>query len=117
MSRFGAAIIKLIPALKEACIPTSVVDQLVRSATSIGANYAEARGAESHADFVHKLQVALKEARETLHHLNILREMPLAPQRSVTSLAGECDQFCAILYRSVITAKQRVKATSTAHSG
>ena len=120
MSQFGAAVLKLIPALKEAGIPASVIDQLVRSSTSIGANYAEARAAESRADFVHKLQVALKEAREAMHHLGTLREMPLAPQRAVTALAGECDQFCAILYRSLMTAKGTGKGDvrgSAEHSG
>ena len=73
MSLFGAAMIKLIAPLKDAGIPASVIDQLVRSATSIGANFGEARGAESRKDFVHKLQIALKECREAKHWL-LLRE-------------------------------------------
>jgi four helix bundle protein len=120
MSQFGAAVLKLIPALKEAGIHASIIDQLVRSANSVGANYAEARAAESRADFVHKLQVALKEAREAMHHLETLREMRLAPQRTVTALVGVFDQFCAILYRSLMTAKRAGKIDvkgSAEHSG
>ena len=109
MSRFGAAMLKLVVPLKEAGIPASIVDQLVRSATSVGANFGEARGAESRADFTHKLQVALKESREAKHWLETLREVPVAPQRTVTALLGECDQLCAILYCSVVTAKKARK--------
>ncbi len=107
MSHFAADILKLIPALREARSSRLwSIDQLVRSSLSIGSNYAEARGAESHADFVHKLHVALKEAREALHQLDVLQQMPLAPQRTVFALRGECDQFCAILYSSAVTAKR-----------
>jgi four helix bundle protein len=116
MSRFGADTVKFIEPLKNCGIPGFIIDQLARSATSVGANFAEARGAESRKDFIHKLQLALKECREAKHWLTILQERPLAPQRSVTSLLGECDQLCAILYTSVITAKQPITATSTEHS-
>jgi four helix bundle protein len=88
MSRFGAAALAFITPLKEVGIPASVIDQLVRSATSVGANYGEARGAESRADFLHKLQVSLKECREAKHWLEVLRETPVAPQRTVTALLG-----------------------------
>jgi four helix bundle protein len=106
MSHFGANVVKLIPALKVAGLPGSNIDQLVRSATSVGANYAEARGAESRADFIHKLQMGLKECREAKHWLDIVRQMPEAPQRTATLLLGECDELCAILYCSVVTAKR-----------
>jgi four helix bundle protein len=109
MSRFGAAMIKLITPLKKAGIPASVVDQLVRSATSVGANYGEARGAESRKDFVHKLQIALKECREAKHWLATLQETPAAPQRTMAAYYGECDQLCAILYTSLLTAKRAHK--------
>jgi four helix bundle protein len=106
MSYFGASILQLITPLKKAGIPSSVIDQLVRSATSVGANFGEARGAESHADFAHKLQVALKECREAKHWLGTLQYMPLIPKRTLTALVSECDQLCAILYYSVVTAKR-----------
>ncbi len=106
MSRFGAAVLTLVPALKKASVPASIIDQLVRSATSVGANFAEARGAESRKDFLHKLQTALKECREAKHWLTILQENPLVPQRTVTGLWSECDQLCAILYCSVVTARK-----------
>jgi four helix bundle protein len=104
MTRFGADILKLNKPLKDAGLPFANIDQLTRSGTSVGANFAEARGAESRADFVHKLQVSLKECREAKHWLEIFKQIPMAPQRSVTSLASECDQLCAILYVSVVRA-------------
>ncbi len=107
MSRFGADAIKLIPVLKEAGLPGSVIDQHVRAATSIGANYAEARGAESRADFVHKLQLALKECREVKHWLYIVSATNSASQHTLAPLLCEADQLCAILYTSVKTAKQK----------
>ena len=105
MSTFGAAILTLIDPLKEASIPASIIDQLVRSGTSVGANYAEARGAESRADFLHKLQLSLKECREAKYFLDVLRQNPNTPQRTLTMLLGESDEFCAILYSSLMTAK------------
>ena len=106
-SAFGSEILKLVDLLKKAGIPASVIDQLVRSGTGVGANYAEARGAESPADFLHKLQLALKECREAKHWLEVLRGTEEVPRRSVTTLLKESDEFCAILYSSLVTAKQR----------
>src|SRR5689334_2830157 len=105
MSSFGTKVIMIVPALKGAGVPGSVIDQLVRSATSVGANYGEARGAESRADFLHKLQISLKECRETKHWLATIQGIPQVPGHVINSLVGECDQLCAILYSSVKTAK------------
>ena len=58
---YGARIIKLVESLPNTLVGRRVADQLLRSGTSAGANYEEARGAESKDDFVHKLQIALKE--------------------------------------------------------
>ena len=116
MSLFGAEALDLIPSLKEFGIPGSIVDQFVRSATSIGANYAEAHGAESRADFVHKLQTALKEGRETKHWLDVFQNRPQMPQRLITILFRECDQLCAILYSSVVTARRDGKVHGNGHS-
>ena len=61
---YGARVIKLVEALPSTLVGRRIGDQLLRSATSVGANYEEARGAESKNDFVHKLQISLKELRE-----------------------------------------------------
>jgi len=107
-SLFGSEVLKILPMLKEGGIPASLVDQFMRSAASVGANYAEARGAESTADFLHKLQIALKECREAKHWLIMFKETPTVPQRAMAMLLGECDALCGILYQSVKTTRERL---------
>ena len=61
---FAASVYKNINKLNDNQLNKHILIQLFRSSTSIGANYEEARGAESRADFAHKLRISLKEARE-----------------------------------------------------
>jgi four helix bundle protein len=79
--------------------------QMVRSATSAGANYQEARHAESRADFVHKVGIAAKEMSETLYWVLLLRELGLAPD--VSGILREADELTAILVASARTARPR----------
>jgi four helix bundle protein len=62
---FGAAVCGALGDLPNDLVGSHVSRQLIRSATSPAANYAEARGAESRQDFIHKMQLRLKELRET----------------------------------------------------
>ena len=71
-SDFGVAIIKFIKSIKETNINKPIINQLIRSATSIGANYMEADCAESKKDFVHKIGICKKESKETTHWLHML---------------------------------------------
>ena len=71
-SNFGAEIIIFVKEIKENNINRSIINQLVRSATSIGANYMEADCAESKKDFQHKIGICKKEAKETTHWLHML---------------------------------------------
>ena len=71
-SKFGADIIVFLKILKETNINRPIISQLVRSATSIGANYMEADCAESKKDFNHKIGICKKEAKETTHWLHML---------------------------------------------
>ncbi len=66
---FAVRILRLCEALQGNYSANHIGKQLIRSGTSIGANYEEARGAESKADFVHKVNISVKEARETLYWL------------------------------------------------
>ncbi len=70
-ANYGVAIIKFCRNLPKSEITKNVIDQLVRSATSIGANYCEADCAESRKDFMHKLGICNKEAKETKHWLHM----------------------------------------------
>ena len=60
----AARVVRLVQALPKTLAGKQIADQLLRSSTSVGANDGEAQGAESREDFVHKLQVSLKELRE-----------------------------------------------------
>ena len=71
-AKFGVGIIIFIKTLKENNINRSIISQLVRSATSMGANYMEADCAESKKDFNHKISICKKEAKETTHWLHML---------------------------------------------
>jgi four helix bundle protein len=81
--------------------------QLLRSGTSAGANYQEACGAESRADFVHKLQVVLKELRESLYWLRLIERSGLSRSSLVTPLMAEADELIRMCVRSVVTVKSR----------
>jgi len=71
-ARFGESIIGFVRTLAKDRVNDALVSQIVRSATSIGANYMEADGAESKKDFRHKIALCKKEAKETKHWLRML---------------------------------------------
>jgi four helix bundle protein len=73
-ARFGEAIIGLCKHIKEDNISRSIINQLIRSATSVGANYMEANGASSKKDFQNKIYICKKEVQETKHWLRMLAE-------------------------------------------
>ena len=74
--------------------------QLLRSGTSIGANVREAQSAQSDKDFIHKLEIALKEARETQYWLEILIESELVEPKKFQSLLQEANEIGKILVAS-----------------
>ena len=85
-----------------------IAKQMLRSGTSIGANIAESRYAQSRTDFVSKLQIALKEAAETLYWLELLRDAELVePDKAFLSLCDDCTELIKLLTASVKTAKEK----------
>lgn len=84
----------------------SLVNQLERSATSIGANIREANYAHSRADFIAKLQIALKECYETEYWLALLQRTELIATDQISSLLHDCGSIRRILVTSVNTAKK-----------
>ena len=107
---FGAAILKLLPHLPPNKVGAHVGDQLFRSATSVGAHLQEARAAESRADFIHKMGMALKECREAKFWLDLMSRAEVLKSQEVGILLQESDELVAILTRSVATAKARTAA-------
>ena len=84
-------------------------DQLLRSGTSVGANYEEAKAAESSADFVHKLQLSLKELRESHYWLLLLSKAKTLPPKHLEELINESTELRLILSKAVATAKGKAK--------
>ncbi len=76
---------------------------------SVGANYEEARGTDSRADFGHKLQISLKEMRETYYWLQLIAKAGLSQSPSLGALLDEAKQLRAILGKSVATVRGTAK--------
>jgi four helix bundle protein len=74
-----------------------LANQLLRSGTSIGANLAESKGGHSRADYLSKVSIALKEARETHYWLRLLIATDIIPENQLTPLLDEANQLVAIL--------------------
>lgn len=70
--KFGEEVIQFAQKLPKNLINNPIISQIVRSGTSIGANYMEADGAESKKDFKHKIAICKKEAKETMHWLRMI---------------------------------------------
>ena len=81
----------------------------MRPCASSGANYEEACGAESKADFIHKMQLVLKELRESLYWLRLIEKSELIPNKDLFPVQNEADQLVKIIAKSVITAKGKTK--------
>ena len=109
---FAVQIIKLVNALPRTAVGKHVGGQLLRSGTSPGSNYEESRGAESRADFVHKLGIVLKELKESRYWLRVILHSEIMSPKRVEPLIQECDELCAIIAKSILTAKAKNKRSS-----
>jgi len=103
MVTFSVAVIKSVGRYSSQAELRSLVDQLIRSATSIGANYAEANNASSKSDFKNKIFIAKKEAAETRYWLKILSE--LLPKNDLDALQQEALELNLILQKIISTMK------------
>jgi four helix bundle protein len=104
---FAVRVLQLVPRLQRNGPGRHVGRQLVRSATAGGANYEEARSAESRADFAHKVSIAAKELRESRYWLLLSSEANLLPEKPLDELASEASELIAILTASAKTARSR----------
>ncbi len=90
-------------------------DQLIRSGTSIGANVAEAQAAQSKKDFIAKMSIASKEARETSYWIQLLIAAKILPEAKLDKLADESEQLVAILTSIVKTSQKNLKSASNSN--
>jgi len=103
--RFSIAIIQLTKNLPEKRVYWTVSDQLVRSATSIGANIIEGKSASSKKDFVRYYEIALKSANETKYWLGLLRDALDVDRAEISKLMKETTELAKILAASLLTMK------------
>ena len=101
---FALLIIKLYKTLAEHH-EYVISRQLLKSGTSIGANIEEAGASESRADFIHKMSIASKEARETLYWLRLLDKSDLVADVDVTQEVNDSKELVSLLTKIVKTAR------------
>ena len=104
---FGLAAMEFCESLPRTAAGRHVGDQLLRSATSVAANYAEASEAESPADFIHKLKLAQKELKES--RVWLLFVSRLKPGGTVEGLRAESRELLLMIGKSIGTAASRAK--------
>ncbi|NCQ18597.1 MAG: four helix bundle protein [Ignavibacteria bacterium CG_4_8_14_3_um_filter_37_9] len=104
---FAGIIIKITENLYTTRAGNHIAGQLVRSGTSPALLYGEAQSAESRNDFIHKLKIILKELRETLIALKIIKNVPLTKNFDLVDKAKiECNELIAIFVKSIETARK-----------
>ena len=109
--QFAARVGKVVDGLPDTRLGRHVAGQLVRCGTAAAPNYDEGCAAESRADFMHKLGVALKEQRETCGWLRFIIIADLLPESRISQLLDEARQLSKILGRSIVTAKSKARGT------
>jgi four helix bundle protein len=104
---FALRVLKLVDALPKTTSGRALAAQIVRSGTSVAANYRAARRAKSTAHFLSKLGDVEEEADETLFWLELLEESEIVPTKRLSPLKKEADELVAIIVASINTAKKR----------
>jgi len=104
---FSVRVVRLCQSLDSVPgVSRTLAHQLLRSGTSIGANVQEAHGSQSKADFIAKMYIACKEARETHYWLRLLVATDLVPEGKLAPLLDESNQLVAILTSIVKSARR-----------
>jgi len=104
---FAVEVIKITDALPNTVAGRHVGGQLIRAGTSCGSNYEEACGAESRSDFAHKMSIVLKELKESRFWLRLISRREMLTSNHTEPVLDECQQLCAIVAKSILTAKRR----------
>ena len=104
---YAIRIIKISENLPDTKAGKHICAQVLRSGTSPAPNYGEAQSAESNADFIHKLKIALKELREIEVWLKIILRAELIQPSKLSPLLQETDELISILFKSIDTAGKK----------
>jgi four helix bundle protein len=109
---FGFRIVEISQQLGQSIEAKAIRSQMVRSATSVGANYQESQSASSKADFINKLQISLKELMETIYWLHLIErvyaknDLHLASQ--LKPIISESEELRRILNACILTARSNL---------
>lgn len=106
---FAVRIIKLASTLPKTPAGKHIAGQILRCGTSPAPNYGEGRGAESTADFIHKLGIVLKELNETSIWLRVIERSGILRREQLSSIIEENRELCKILVASLRTVRLRRK--------
>ena len=101
---FAASILNLSAKLPKSPQGRHVCSQILRSGTASAANYGEARGAESRADFIHKLRIVFKELNETTIWLEVIARSSMLPPDATAPVVAENRELCRVIAASIKTA-------------
>ena len=104
---FAVNIVKYTDQLPKTYAGAHIAGQILRSGTSPAAQYAEARGAESDRDFIHKLRICLKELNETQIWLRIISRSDLLSRTKSPGIIQECEELSRIINASIQTVRKR----------
>jgi four helix bundle protein len=106
---FAASVIKLTNAFPSNYAGKHIGGQLIRASSSIGANFEESRGAQSRQDYVYKLQISFKEAKETMYWLRLSQKLDFVGNDQILKVIEEGNEVQLILGKSVVTTKENSK--------
>jgi four helix bundle protein len=109
---FALRVIRLFSALPKNTLSQTLGKQVLRSGTSVGANYREAKRSRSRNEFIAKIGDCLKELDETAYWLELLTDSEILPVSKTGALIAECDELIAIL----TTISKKTKASGLHHS-
>src|SRR5213596_906850 len=109
---FALRILKLVDAMPKTTVGRALASQIVRSGTSVAANYRAACRAKSSADFIAKMGIVEEEADETLFWLELLEESKLVPAAKLIAIKQEANELIAITVASIKTARRNRLANS-----
>ncbi len=107
---FALRVVNLYKVLSEQRGERVMSKQVLRSGTSIGANIAESRGAQSDKDFFAKISIAYKEGLETEYWLEILRDAQFISETEFLSIHSDCVEICKIIAKMQISLKRRISS-------
>jgi four helix bundle protein len=105
--KFALRVIKLVDSLPNDLAASTIGKQLLRSGTSVGANYRSVCRAKSNADFISKLSIVEEEADESIYWMELLSDSKIIPHALLSDLINEADQIVAIIVKSIKTSKLR----------